>query len=244
MEKPVRNKLFVMMILEIAVWGAWLPLIFGYLPSLGFNPTEQAWILNAFAAGAIVAMFFSNQFADRNFSAERFMAFSHLIGGAAMLGLGLLINAPDISANELAIASVDTTAGIGTSPVFWPFFGLMLVHCLFYVPTLSIANSIAFTHLKDAKKDYGFVRMGGTLGWILVAWPFIFILVDWAKVSPLSEVGLVQWLGEVFATSKTGADFQAGVQSTFIVSGIIALLLAAFSLTLPHTPPKPAEGKS
>src|SRR6187455_3343613 len=72
----IRNKLFVMMILEIAIWGAWLPLIFGYLPSLGFNASEQSWILNAFAAGAIVAMFFSNQFADRKFAAEKFMAFS------------------------------------------------------------------------------------------------------------------------------------------------------------------------
>lgn len=243
MEKSVRNRLFVMMVLEIAVWGAWLPLIFGYLPSVGFNPTEQAWILNAFAAGAIVAMFFSNQFADRKFAAEKFMAFSHLVGGAAMLALGL-IKGPAITAEAVASAAADTSASIGASPIFWPFFGLMLVHCLFYVPTLSIANSIAFTHLKDAKKDYGFVRMGGTLGWILVAWPFIFILVDWTKVPALEDVELTEWLGKVFAGGKTGADFQAGVQSTFVVSGIISLLLAVYSLTLPHTPPKPSEGKS
>lgn len=243
MEKTVRNKLFVMMILEIAVWGAWLPLIFGYLPSLGFNPSEQAWILNAFAVGAIVAMFFSNQFADRKFAAEKFMSFSHLVGGGAILALGF-IKAPEMAADALAAAAANKDAGIGASPIFWPFFGLMLLHCLFYVPTLSIANSIAFTHLKDAKKDYGFVRMGGTLGWILVAWPFIFILVDWAKVPPFADTGLVEWLGKVFGTSKAGAEFQAGVQSTFVVSGIISLLLAGFSLTLPHTPPKPSNGKS
>lgn len=244
MEKSVRNKLFIMMILEIAVWGAWLPLIFDYLPGLGFNPSEQAWILNAFAVSAIVAMFFSNQFADRKFSAEKFMAFSHLVGGLAMLGLGLFITAPEMTAEATSAAANNTEAGIGTSPIFWPFFGLMLVHCLFFVPTLSIANSIAFTHLKDAKKDYGFVRMGGTLGWILVAWPFIFILVDWAKVPAFSDVGMVEWFGKVFGTSKVGADFLKGVQSTLVVSGIISLLLAGYSLTLPHTPPKPAEGKS
>ncbi len=243
MNNSVRNKLFIMMILEIAIWGAWLPLIFGYLPSLGFNPSEQAWILNAFAAGAIVAMFFSNQFADRKFAAEKFMAFSHLIGGLAMLALGF-IKAPDTATAVLAEAAADKVSGIGASPIFWPFFGLMLLHCLLYVPTLSIANSIAFTHLKDAKKDFGFVRMGGTVGWILVAWPFIFILVDWAKIPVYSSTPLVEWLGKVFGTSKTGADFQASVQSTFLVSGIISLLLAAFSLTLPHTPPKPATGKS
>ncbi|MFM8176066.1 MAG: hypothetical protein ACKN81_21195 [Pirellulaceae bacterium] len=33
-------------------------------------------------------MFFSNQFADRNFAAEKFLAFSHLIGGLAILACG------------------------------------------------------------------------------------------------------------------------------------------------------------
>ena len=66
---------------------------------------------------------------------------------------------------------------------FWPFFVAMLVHCLLYVPTISITNSIAFAHMKDAQKEFGIVRMGGTIGWILAAWPFTFILVDWDKVN-------------------------------------------------------------
>ena len=74
-------KLSLMMFLEFFIWGAWLPLIFGYLPSLGFNATEQAWIINAFALASFTAMFFSTQFADRNFAAERFLACSQLVGG-------------------------------------------------------------------------------------------------------------------------------------------------------------------
>src|SRR5215210_3041191 len=88
METNHRPKLFVMMVLQFAIWGAWLPLIFSYLPSLGFTPGQQSWILNAFPIAAIVGMFFSNQFADRNFAAEKYLAFSHLVGGAAMIGLG------------------------------------------------------------------------------------------------------------------------------------------------------------
>ena len=65
---------------------------------------------------------------------------------------------------------------------FWPFFFAMLVHCLLYVPTISITNSIAFTHMKDAQKEFGIVRMGGTIGWIMAAWPMMFILVDWDQV--------------------------------------------------------------
>ena len=166
MNPSPRFKLFLMMVLEFSIWGAWLPLIFGYLPSLKFSPGEQAWILNAFPIAAVVGMFFSNQFADRNFAAEKFMAFSHLIGGLAMLGLAFTRD-------------------------FWPFFGLMVVHCLFYVPTISIANSIAFAHMKDPQKEFGLVRMGGTLGWILAAWPFTFILVDWDKVRQANPEGMV-----------------------------------------------------
>src|SRR5438552_5508214 len=83
----IRFRLFLMMVLEFFIWGAWLPLIFGYLPSLGFSASEppqllaglvallpkevsflfseQALILNAFPVAAIIGMFFSNQFADR-----------------------------------------------------------------------------------------------------------------------------------------------------------------------------------
>src|SRR5687768_147261 len=99
-----RGRLFVMMALEFFIWGAWLPLIFGYLPSLGFTPTQQSLILNAFPVASIIGMFFSNQWADRKFAAEKFLAFSHLIGGLAILGCGF-------------------------TKEFTSFFLLMLVHC-------------------------------------------------------------------------------------------------------------------
>ena len=73
----------------------------------------------------------------------------------------------------------------------------MLVYCLLYVPTISIANQIAFAHLKDPQKEFGFVRMGGTLGWILAAWPFTFILVDWDKVHAANPHGIAGWIGTV-----------------------------------------------
>ena len=63
-----KGRLFFMMVLEFFIWGAWLPLIFGYLPSLGFTPGQQSLILNAFPVASIVGMFFSNQWADRKFA--------------------------------------------------------------------------------------------------------------------------------------------------------------------------------
>ncbi|HAV62757.1 MAG TPA: MFS transporter [Verrucomicrobiales bacterium] len=196
MKNPIRFKLFIMMVLEFFIWGAWLPLIWGYMGKgeggLGFEDGQIALIGSAFAIASIAAIFFSNQFADRNFSAERFMAASHLIGGLAMLALFW------------------TT----TFPVF---FALMLVHSLFYVPTISVANSIAFANLKDPTKDFGPIRMGGTIGWILASWPLYFIL-----------------------SGKSGAEAMTATKAIFLISGISSLVLAGFSLTLPHTPPKKA----
>ncbi len=178
-------KLWAMMALQFFIWGAWLPLIFGYLAKdgLGFTPGQQTWILIAFPVAAIVAMFFSNQFADRNFAAEKFLAFSHLIGGLSILGLYFVTD-------------------------FWTFCVLMWVHCFFYVPTISITNAIAFNAMKDAQKEFGIVRMGGTIGWIIAAWPLFFLLTD-----------------------------VPSAKYTFVIAGVASLALAAYSFVLPHTPP-------
>lgn len=194
MKSPAAKKLFVMMILEFFIWGAWLPLIWGYMGKDGLNFTESqvAWVGTAFVIASIVGIFFSNQFADRSFAAEKFMAFSHLVGGISIMAMYWVKDFPT-------------------------FFGLMLVHSLFYVPTISVANSLAFTHLKNAQKEFGWVRMGGTIGWILAAWPLYFVL-----------------------QGKVGVDAVAASRNIFLVSGVASLALAVYSLGLPHTPPKPA----
>ena len=212
MNSGLRNKLFVMMILQFFIWGAWLPLIFGYLPAMGLSEREQQLILSAFPVAAIIGMFFSNQFADRNFAAEKFMAFSHLVGGLAMAGLAFVkFNRPAVPVGAVAPALYDNS--------FWLFFGLMALHCLLYVPTISIANSIAFSHMKSADKEFGFVRMGGTVGWILAAWPIAFILHGKATGQIIDATGNI-----------------------FIISGLASLVLAFFSLSLPHTPANKAAG--
>ena len=185
-------RLWLMMVLEFAIWGAWLPLIWGYMgkDGLAFSDAQIAWVGSAFAIASIVGIFFSSQFADRTFAAEKFMAFSHLVGGLAILGMYWAKDFPT-------------------------FFTLMLVHALLYVPTISVSNSIAFTHMQNAQKEFGLVRMGGTIGWILAAWPLFFLL-----------------------KGKTGVDAVEASRAIFLVSGITSLVLAAYSLTLPHTPPK------
>lgn len=221
MNPAIRSKLSLMMFLEYVIWGAWLPLLGLYMDKyLGFSGLQKAWIFNAFAIASLTGMFFGGQLADRYFAQEKFLAFSHLVAGVSML----------------ALAYVKT---------FAPFFGLMLLHCFFYVPTLSVTNAIAFANLKDAQKDFGRIRVWGTIGWIAASWPFVFIPIDWAKVPSVAQAGgAVAWLGKALSTLKTGPAMEAALTSTFIVSGIAALALAAFCMTLPHTPPAKNEGSA
>ena len=181
----IQQRLFLMMVLEIAIWGAWQIKIFPYMGMLGFSAGQQAAVGSVFGIASFGGIFFGNQFADRYFAAERFLAFSHFVGGVVLV------------ATAFAHA------------FFW-FFTLFLIYGLLYVPTLSVANSIAFTHLKNSAREFGIVRMGGTVGWIVVSWPFIFLLSSHADAK------------------HTG--------SIFIVAGVLSIALAAYSLTLPHTP--------
>jgi nucleoside transporter len=189
------KRLFLMMVLEFFIWGAWLPLIWGYMgeDGLRFTSLQITWVGSAFAIASIVGMFFSSQFADRHFAAEKFMSFSHLVGGLAILGMYWVRDFPT-------------------------FFGLMLLHSLLYVPTISVSNSIAFTHIRDAQREFGIVRMGGTVGWVLAAWPLYFIL-----------------------QGKSGPEAVAASRNIFLVAGVASLALGLFSLSLPPTPPKPGS---
>lgn len=184
-----------MMVLELFIWGAWLPPLFhlmGAPEGLNFNGAQQAMIGSCFAIASVVGIFFSNQFADRTFASEKFMAFSHLVGGLAIGGLFFVKSFP-------------------------VFFTLMLIHSLFYVPTISVANSLAFANLKNPTKEFGLIRMGGTIGWVLASWPLYFVLAG-----------------------KSGAALAEAESYAFLVAAAASLILAGFSLTLPHTPPKPA----
>jgi nucleoside transporter len=196
MADNARWRLSLMMFLEYVIWGSWLPLLALYLSRfLRFSGTEIGWIFATQAIASVAAVFVSGQVADRYLSTERFLAVSHMVGGLAMLALAF-------------------------QKSFWPFFAGMLVYSLAYVPTLSLTNSICFHHLKDAQKEFGRVRLWGTIGWIAASWPFVLIL-----------------------KGKEGAALGSALTSIFVVAGLASLALAAVSLTLPATPPARSAGE-
>ena len=189
----IQVRLFVMMLLQLAIWGAYMPKLFPYMGQLGFEAWQQSLVGSAWGIASILGIFFSNQFADRNFSAERFLAVSNIIGGVALLGCAYFTD-------------------------FWSFFGAYLVFSLVYVPSMSVANAIAFANLRDPAAQFGTIRMGGTIGWIMVSWPFVFLL-----------------------SADAGPD---QVRLIFVVAAVVSFAFAAYSLTLPHTPPKRDAGDS
>ena len=190
MTQGAQWRLSLMMFLEYVIWGSWLPLLALYLGRfLHFTSGQIGWIFATQAIASVTAVFVSGQIADRYLPPERFLAVSHLVGGLTMFAL--------VSQKS-----------------FLPFFVIMAVHLLVYVPTLSLTNSICFQHLLDPQKQFGRVRLWGTIGWIAASWPFVFIL-----------------------RGKEGAALESALTGIFVVAGLASLALAAAALMLPATAP-------
>lgn len=206
-----RLRLSVMMFLQYAVWGAWLPIAARYMSAgvdeggLGFTDSQIGTILGLGAsAGAITAPFIAGQLADRYFRAERFLAFLLACGGVVIW-----------------VLSFQTSYGA--------WLALSIAYSVIYMPTLGLSNSVAFANLRDTDQEFPYVRVWGTMGWIAVSWafPWIYLLTDlhFTALPPFLEGEEV-----VGVTAK--------LASAFRFSAIISTVYAAYCLSLPKTAPK------
>ncbi|MFK5956989.1 MAG: MFS transporter [Planctomycetota bacterium] len=144
LDSGLRTRLSIMMFLQYAIWGAWLPFLWSFLSDYrGMNGDEIGYMFAAGAVGAIVGPFLAGQMADRWFATEKMLALSHLIGAALVWQL----------------ANVETFNGF---LIISLFFGMV------YAPTLPLTNALAFHHLPSVERDFGKVRLWGTFGWIAV----------------------------------------------------------------------------
>lgn len=193
-------RLSVMMFLQYAIWGAWLPILYPYLLGhVRFSLDQVGAILAAGAVGAIFGPFIAGQIADRHFATEKFLGFSHLVGAALVL----------------ILAKTDT---------FWPFLAISLIYGLVYAPTIALTNSLCFHHLSDRDKQFGPVRLWGTIGWIIAG------------------VAVGHWLLVYYtpagALESVVADAQnAGRADAFRLSALLGLIMGIYCFTLPNTPP-------
>jgi nucleoside transporter len=140
----LRTRLSVMMFLQYAIWGAWLPFLWSFLSNVReMNGDQIGYMFAAGAVGAIVGPFLAGQIADRWVATEKMLAVSHLVGAALIWQL----------------ASIESFNG---------FLIFSLLYGLVYSPTMPLTNSLAFHHLPDVERDFGKVRLWGTFGWIAV----------------------------------------------------------------------------
>lgn len=210
-QRSAFGRLAVMMFLQYAVWGAWLPVAGRYISApvgeggLGFTAGQLSMILGAAGSiGAISAPFIAGQLADRWFSSERFLAFLLVIGGV-----------------------VNWMLSTQTSYESWLW--LTIAYGIVFMPTLALSNSIAFANLPDRENDFPRVRVWGTVGWIAASWAFPMI---WLQ----SDL-LLGWMPP-FLTGPEVSGVTSRLSDALVFSAVISFGYAAYCLFLPHTPPQ------
>ncbi|WOC40549.1 nucleoside permease [Polaribacter sp. HL-MS24] len=192
MKKSIKIQLSFMMFLEFFIWGGWFVTLGIYLPNtLRSDGGQIAMAYSTQPWGAIIAPFIIGLIADRYFNAEKILGVLHMIGAVLMY---MMYQATDF----------DT---------FYPY---VLGYMIAYMPTLALVNSVSFNQMKNPEKEFSFIRVWGTIGWIL-AGLFISFVFKWDSSQGIQD-GLLK--------------------NTFMMTAAASIVLGLFSFTLPNTPPK------
>jgi len=182
----LKFRLTVMNFLEFFIWGSWLITIGNYwFQTKGWSGTEFGIIFSTMGIASLFMPALMGIVADRWINAERLFGILHLLSGAALFCIPQ-INHP------------------------MTFFWGILVAMIFYMPTIALANSIAYTALENSKydvvKDFPPIRVFGTIGFIVAMW-------------------IVNLTG-----NKSSAN-------QFYIASAVSFLLGLYAFTLPKCPP-------
>jgi len=209
-------RLSVMMFLQWAMFGLWVPVAGRFLRAgvvdggLGFSDAQVGWIIGISGSiGALLAPFLGGQLADRYFSTERIMAVFLVIGGVLRW-----------------LTAYQTTFGA--------WLVLSIGSAVVAAPTIALSNSLAFAHMSDPSRQFPKVRVWGTLGWVVPAWVFPMVWL---------QTGLHLTWKPPFLVGEQLADATHLLIDSFKVSGALAIVYALYCLTLPNTPPKRGAAK-
>ncbi|BBM70066.1 MFS transporter [Rhodothermus marinus] len=181
------------MFLEFFIWGAWYTSVAVYMAAEGMG-TLTHWPYTVNPIAAIAAPFFLGLIADRYFATEKVLGVLHL--------LVVLLLVPQFSGAPVA------------------FILLLLLYNLCYMPTLGLANSLAFHHIQSQEKQFPLIRVFGTIGWIVAGLFVSFVLKAFVAEGRLPEQ----------------------TPLPLYTAAVASILLGLYSFTLPHTPP-PAAGQ-
>ena len=209
----LKVRLAVMNFLEFAVWGAYLTSMGNYLGKAGMD-AEISWF---YTIQGIVSIFMPTLMgivADKYIQPQRLLGYCHLLAGAAMIGLFGMGQASQ-TPNEAMFIAVYTFS------------------VAFYMPTLALSNTSAFSILKsnglDTVKAFPPIRVFGTVGFILTMW--IVNCATWDNGS------------FSFLLSENAHKFQY-THYQFLVSGVLSILLFLYCFSLPACPIVKKETKS
>jgi len=177
------------MFLQFFIWGAWYTMIGVYMANHGMERLTY-WPYTVNPIAAIVAPFFLGLVADRYFATQKVLGVLHVLGGLIMFAV----------------------PGFTGSPT--TFIVMLLLYNLCYMPTLGLANSLAFRHIQSQDQQFPLIRVFGTIGWIVAGLFISFVL------------------GKL-----VGATAPEQTPWPLYTAGIASVVLGAYSFTLPHTPP-------
>ena len=209
----LKIRLTVMNFLEFAVWGAYLTSMGNYLGRAGMGD-EISWF---YAIQGIVSIFMPTLMgivADRFVQPQRMLGVCHLLAGLSMIVLCWL-----------GMESAQPNKAL--------FIAVYTLSVAFYMPTLALSNTVAFSVLKlgglDTVKDFPPIRVFGTVGFIATMW----------------FVNCAVWQdGSFFFTLGGNDDKFQYTHMQFLVSGVLSIALFAYCLTLPNCRRAPEKGKS
>lgn len=210
--KGIKTKLAIMNFMEFAVWGSYLVCLGNYLVSAGLGSDIPMF----YAIQGIVSIFMPalmGVIADKWVQPQRLLGCCHFLAGLFMI---------------LAWYYGTSTA----HPEYWPLFSLYTLSVAFFMPTIALANTVAFSLLKrrgyDTVKDFPPIRVLGTVGFIAAMW-FVncFYVYDGSMGFSLTNP-----LG---AESVFDPRFSNTVNQ-LLLSGLLSIMLFLYCMALPKCP--------
>lgn len=183
----IKVRLTIMSFFQLFVWGAWLITIANYwFGTKQWNSTQFGLVFSTMGIASIIMPTLIGIIADRWMNAEKLFGILHILYAATLFCL------PMVSSPEM-------------------FFYVMFIAMCFYMPTIALHNSIAYTVLKnnnyDIVKDFPPIRVWGTVGFIAAMW-------------------LVNLTGNKASVNQ------------FYIAGVAAVALGIYGFSLPKCPPQ------
>jgi len=182
----IKFRLILMNFMQFFIWGAWLLTIGAYwFQNKHWTGAQFGAIFSTMGISAIFMPAITGIIADRFINAEKLYGTMHILGALTLFSLPLVKN---------------------PSTFFW----VILLNMIFYMPTLSLSITVAYSALKgdnkDVVKDYPPIRIWGTIGFIAALW----------------------------TVSLTNNETSA---NQFYIASAVALALGIYSFSLPKCPP-------